>query len=372
MIVYADAAATTKLSKAAADVMQPLLFDQLYGNPSSSHFIGSVVRDGIESARKTIAECINAEPEEIYFTSGGSEADNWAMKMGYPYHRLVSSIEHHAILRCMEDKDDLFLPVSSSGIVTEIWSHSPYFSGIGFVSVMLANNEIGTIQPIKEIAALCQSRNILFHTDAVQAVGHIPVDVKDLGVDMLSASAHKFHGPKGVGFLYVRKDVPMVPLIYGGHQERGFRAGTENVPGIMGMAAALRDAVDHMPVNTKHIVAMRDKLIGGLLQIPGCILNGHIERRLPGIVNVCFDGVDGETLVALLSERGIMASSGSACMSGAREPSHVLMAIGRTEEQAKSALRLSIDETNTEEEIDYILKTIPDAVSYLRAIMPRP
>lgn len=369
MLVYADAAATTKLSKAAADVMQPLLFDQIYGNPSSSHFMGSVARDGIESARKTIAECINAEPEEIYFTSGGSEADNWAMKLGYPYHRLVSGIEHHAILNCMDARGDHFLPVSSSGIID---LSTGYFSGVGFCSVMLANNEIGTIQPIKEIATICHNRNILFHTDAVQAVGHIPVDVKDLGVDMLSASAHKFHGPKGVGFLYVRNGVPMVPLIYGGHQERGFRAGTENFPGIMGMAAALRDSVEHMPINTKHTVALRNKLIGGLLQIPGCILNGHIERRLPGIVNVCFDGVDGETLVALLSERGIMASSGSACMSGDREPSHVLMAIGRTEEQAKSALRLSIDETNTEEEIDYILKTIPDAVSYLRAIMPRP
>ena len=374
MLVYADAAATTRMSKAAMEIMLPY-FRDFYGNPSSSHFVGSKSAEALAYARAQIASCINAEPEEIYFTSGGTEADNWAYRNGVYYtveHCNVdvrfasSSIEHQAMLQTSP-----LIPVNEDGIVDIRDVDIMEDTGGGFVSVMLANNEIGTIQPIAEIADICRHRQIMSHTDAVQAVGHIPVDVKALGVDMLSASAHKFHGPKGVGFLYVRKGVPMLPILFGGGQERGMRSGTENLPGIAGMAAALQEATQNLPITVPKVTAMRERLSEGLSKIPGSILNGANAPRLPGIVNFCFDGVDGETLVVLLSERGIMASSGSACNSGDREPSHVLMAIGRSEEQAKSALRLSIDETNTEEEIDYILKVVPECVSYLRKISPR-
>ena len=372
MLVYADAAATTRMSQAAMEIMLPY-FRDFYGNPSSSHFIGSKSAEALAYARAQIASCINAEPEEIYFTSGGTEANNWACEIGSccTLFAYKSEIEHHAVevakrflsvgvIHCnedgvIEDRDIDIIPRGRSA----------------FLSVMLANNEIGTVQPIREIAQKCREYDMLLHTDAVQAVGHIPVDVKALGVDMLSASAHKFHGPKGVGFLYVKKGVPMIPMLYGGGQERGMRSGTENLPGIAGMAAALQEATQNLPVTVPKVTAMRERLIEGLSKIPGAILNGHREKRLPGIVNFCFDGVDGETLVVLLSERGIMASSGSACHSGSRNPSHVLMAIGRSAEQAKSALRLSIDDTNTEEEIDYILKVVPECVSYLRTISPK-
>ena len=374
MLVYADAAATTRMSKAAMEIMLPY-FRDFYGNPSSSHFVGSKSAEALAYARAQIASCINAEPEEIYFTSGGTEADNWAYRNGVYYtveHCNVdvrfasSSIEHQAMLQTSP-----LIPVNEDGIVDIRDVDIMEDTGGGFVSVMLANNEIGTIQPIAEIADICRHRQIMSHTDAVQAVGHIPVDVKALGVDMLSASAHKFHGPKGVGFLYVRKGVPMLPILFGGGQERGMRSGTENLPGIAGMAAALQEATQNLPITVPKVTAMRERLSEGLSKIPGSILNGANAPRLPGIVNFCFDGVDGETLVVLLSERGIMASSGSACNSGDREPSHVLMAIGRSEEQAKSALRLSIDETNTEEEIDYILKVVPECVSYLRTVAPK-
>lgn len=371
MLVYADAAATTRMSQAAFEIMQPY-FRDFYGNPSSSHFVGSKSAEALAYARAQIASCINAEPEEIYFTSGGTEANNWANHIEFPFNRLISTIEHNSVINGMDALDDTFLDVKDDGLVRtpENWStYQP--SGVGLVSVMLANNEIGTIQPISEISQACRDLGVLFHTDAVQAVGHIPVDVKALGVDMLSASAHKFHGPKGVGFLYVRKGVPMAPMLFGGGQERGMRSGTENLPGIAGMAAALQEATQNLSITVPKVTAMRERLIEGLSKIQGAILNGHREKRLPGIVNFCFDGVDGETLVVLLSERGIMASSGSACHSGSRNPSHVLMAIGRSEEQAKSALRLSIDETNTEEEIDYILKVVPECVSYLRTISPK-
>ena len=369
MLVYADNAATTKLSNAAAEAMRPILFDTICGNPSSTHQIGQRSKALLEAARETIAECIGAEPDEIYFTSGGTEADNWAMQLGFPYHRLTSCIEHHAVLECMEDGDDTFLPVSRDGLagVPEHWD-TYALSGIGFVSVMLANNEIGTIQPVREIAKQCRGRNILFHTDAVQAVGHIPVDVKALGVDMLSASAHKFHGPNGVGFLYVRKGIYMSPFIYGGGQENGMRSGTENVPGIVGMAAALKHEIGIMPEVKAYISAMRDRLIDGLLEISGSHLNGARDYLLPGIVNIGFDGIIGESLVLLLSQKGICVSSGSACTSGNLAPSHVLTAMGQTEEQAKSAIRISLSRFNTPAEIDYILETVPQCVSFLRGV----
>lgn len=377
MIVYADNAATTRMSETALRIMQPY-FRDYYGNPSSSHLVGQKSAEALEYARAQIARCINAEPDEIYFTSGGTESDNWALYVGnysaidrcsYRTHGAYSSIEHHAVMRFAEYSTIL---ANENGIIEprEVESVCHENTDIGFVSVMLANNEIGTIQPIKEIAEVLYHKGIFLHTDAVQAVGHIPIDVKDLDVDMLSASAHKFHGPKGVGFLYIKNGLPVPPLIYGGGQERGKRSGTENLPGIAGMAAALEEATQKMSFNIPYVTALREKLIEGLWEIPGATLNGDRLNRLPGIVNFCFDGVDGETLVILLSERGIMASSGSACMTGSREPSHVLMAIGRTEQQAKSALRLSIDENNAEEEIDYILKVVPECVNYLRRVSP--
>lgn len=376
MLVYADAAATTRMSQAAFEIMQPYYRD-FYGNPSSSHFVGQKAAEALQYAREQIARCIHAEPEEIYFTSGGTEADNWAVYMGFDVifnttrkEMRASAIEHHALLNKLPLTSKK-IPVTEDGIVDVRDVDLAIGTTTGFVSIMLANNEIGTIQPIQEIAKTCAERNVLFHTDAVQAVGHIPVDVKALGVDMLSASAHKFHGTKGVGFLYVRDGIGMESMIKGGGQERGYRSGTENLPGIVGMAAALEEATSQMSVTIPRVTAMRERLIEGLAKIPGSILNGDRERRLPGIVNFCFDGVDGETLVVLLSERGIMASSGSACMTGSREPSHVLMSIGRDEEMAKSALRLSIDDTNTDEEIEYILKTVPSCVEYLRSISPR-
>lgn len=378
MFVYADAAATTRISRRVRRALN-VYHDSgiMYANPSSTHSCGQFARDEVENARMEIAKCINAEPEEIYFTSGGSEADNWAVQMGSQYFRGIaaSSIEHHAVLNSVCPYGHgwtVLLNPNEDGVIEPREIEIAPNPCPGFASIMTANNEIGTIQPIRELAYEAHKKGMLFHTDAVQAVGHIPVDVKVLGVDMLSASAHKFHGPKGVGFLYVNSAVSMEPMIYGGYQERGMRAGTENVPGILGMATALKEACENMDENTEKVLAMRKKLEDGILSdIPNVILNGAGAKRLPGIVNVCIDGCDGETLVVLLSERGIMASSGSACMSGDREPSHVLMAIGRTEDQAKSALRLSIDETNTMEEIDYILKTLPKVVSYLRMVTPQ-
>ena len=372
MLVYADAAATTRMSKAAMEIMLPY-FRDFYGNPSSSHFIGSKSAEALAYARAQIASCINAEPEEIYFTSGGTEANNWACEIGpcCTVFAYASNIEHHSVMLSNRFRSAGLISCNEDGVIEERDIDIIPRGRSSFISVMLANNEIGAVQPIRVLAASSRNEGNIFHTDAVQAVGHIPVDVKALGVDMLSASAHKFHGPKGVGFLYVRKGVPMLPMLYGGGQERGMRSGTENLPGIAGMAAALQEATQNLPITVPKVTAMREKLIEGLSKIPGAILNGANAPRLPGIVNFCFDGVDGETLVVLLSERGIMASSGSACNSGDRKPSHVLMAIGRSEDMAKSALRLSIDETNTEEEIDYILKVVPECVSYLRKISPR-
>ena len=376
MIVYADAAATTRISPAASRAMRDA--EGLYGNPSSTHFVGQKSREAIEIARAQIAGCINAHPNEIFFTSGGSESDNWAVYRGSVQHRgaAYSAIEHHAVSSavCFYSAWHNVLKPNDIGVIEPETIRNLPNPVAGFISVMTANNEIGTIQPISELAYEAHRSNAIFHTDAVQAVGHIPIDVKSMGVDMLSASAHKFHGPKGVGFLYVRGGTAILPYIIGGHQERNMRAGTENVQGIVGMAAALCDACARMPETMATVREMRQTLILGIMSsIPGAQYNGAPcqEDSLPGIVNFCFDGVDGETLVVLLSERGIMASSGSACMSGDREPSHVLTAIGRTDEQARSALRISIDETNTDEEIDYILKTLPVLVSYLRKASPK-
>lgn len=377
MFVYADAAATTRISRRVRRALN-VYYDSgvVYANPSSTHSCGQFARDEIENARAEIAKCINAEPEEIYFTSGGSEADNWAVRIGTitPRGIVFSSIEHHAVSKAAESVDTwkAIIHPNEDGVIEprdlEIASR-PY---PGLASIMLANNEIGTIQPIRELARVASGKGMRFHTDAVQAVGHIPVDVKELSVNMLSASAHKFHGPKGVGFLYVKSSCKIAPFIHGGHQERGMRAGTENVAGIVGMATALKEACENMTENTEKVLAMRKKLEDGILSdIPNVILNGAGAERLPGITNVCIDGCDGETMVVLLSERGIMASSGSACMSGDQKPSHVLKAIGRTDDQARSALRISIDETNTMEEIDYILKSLPKVVKYLRMVAPR-
>ena len=377
MLVYADTAATTQLSNAAAEAMRPILFDSLCGNPSSTHRFGQWASALLDTARMEIAECINAYPDEIYFTSGGTEADNWAVKIGdfnnYKNERhlsLVSEIEHKAVSYSadMVLKHVGHVPVNEDGVLEPRDLEMALGDNVGFVSVMLANNEIGTIQPVKELAGMHRNMSRLFHTDAVQAVGHIPVDVKELGVDMLSASAHKFHGPRGVGFLYVRRGVPMIPLIYGGGQEHGMRSGTENVPGIVGMAAALKESVVNMEENAERVTKMRDDLIDGLLDITGVSVNGLYADRLPGIVSVCVDGVLGESLVLMLSQKGINVSSGSACTSGDLSPSHVLKAIGKSDEEARSGLRISIDEYNSEKDITYILETVPKCISFLRGI----
>lgn len=368
MVVYADNAATTQLSAAAA--MRMVTAGTVnYGNPSSAHGEGKAAREMLEQARETIARCINAEPDEIFFTSGGTESNAWAVMMGGIHSRFgyASAVEHHSMTKPMGIAFHFLkkIPVDEDGAVDTRDIEISAWSG-AFASVMAANNEIGTIQPVEKLAAVCRRNGILFHTDAVQAVGHIPVDVKELGVDMLSASAHKFHGPKGVGFLYVRKGVVMYPFHQGGGQERGMRSGTENVPGIAGMAVALEEAVENMAANTERVTAMRDHLIDGLLEIPGTRLNGGKKNRLPGNVNVSFDAVDGNSLVLLLSQYGIAVSAGSACTTGDPEPSHVLLAIGCAEEQARGSIRISIDEYNNEKEIDYILQSIPECVSYLR------
>jgi cysteine desulfurase len=346
-----------------------------FGNPSSGHRWGIAARNVLEESRKIIARCINAEPDEIYFTSGGTESDNWAMMIGvcsaidrHSYRRsesAYSSIEHHAVLNaCVH----YTIPANEDGIIeprdVEDLCHNN--TDIGFVSVMLANNEIGTIQPIKEIAEVLYHKGIFLHTDAVQAVGHIPIDVKNLCVDMLSASAHKFNGPKGVGFLYLKKGMTVQPMILGGGQERGMRSGTENVAGIYGMAIALKESVYNMEKDMARVYAMRDRLIDGLMAIPGAKYNGCRDHCLPGIVNVSFPGIDGGTLAILLDARGIAVSTGSACTTGDLAPSHVLKAIGCTDEEAKGAIRISLDHYNTDEEIDYILKTIPECVAGLR------
>ena len=380
--IYVDNAATTRLSDTALKAMMPLMQD-IYGNPSSLHHIGQEAKEQLEAARRIVADCINApNPNEIYFTAGGSEADNQAIltaayngaKKGKK-HIISSKFEHHAVLHTLdklakEGFEIELLDVYSNGIVRVEDVKSAIRPDTALVTIMFANNEVGTIQPIAEIGAVCREAGVIFHTDAVQAVGHIPVDVQAMNIDMLSISAHKFHGPKGVGALYCKKGIPLQNLINGGAQERNKRAGTENTYAIAGFAAAIREAVDNLEKNGKYISALRDKLINGMKDIERCHLNGDINKRLPGTVNFSFEGIEGESLILLLDQKGICSSSGSACTSGSLDPSHVLLSMGVPIENAHGSLRLSLCEYNTEEEIDFILDTLHTVVPYLRSISP--
>lgn len=381
MTVYADNAATTQMSNSVLKAMMPLLTD-IYGNPSSLHSVGQIAKEHLEAARETVAECIGADPKEIYFTSGGSEADNQAIRSAAyigarkgKKHIISSKFEHHAVLHTLDAlKKEGFtvtlLDVYSNGIVKPEDVANAITEETCLVTIMTANNEIGTIQPIAEIGRICKEKGVLFHTDAVQAVGHIPVNVKDMNCDMLSVSAHKFHGPKGVGFLYARKGILLTNIIYGGAQERNKRAGTENMASIVGMATAIKDATDHLQENAEKVTAMRNRLIDGLKGIERSRINGDLEHHLPGTLNMCFEGIEGESLLLLLDAKGICASSGSACTSGSLDPSHVLLSIGVPVEIAHGSLRLSISEYNTMEQMDYIVKSVPEVVSYLRSISP--
>ena len=383
MQIYADNAATTKMSRTAIDAMLPYM-ETYYGNPSSLHSVGQKAAQALADARQTVADCLGCEPREIIFTSGGSEADNQALlsaamlgqKKGKK-HIISTNIEHHAILHSLRRLESLgfevtLLPVDEKGRITVEQVANAIRPDTCLVTVMYANNEIGTIEPIAEIGALCHEKGILFHTDAVQAAGHLHIDVKAQNIDLLSLSGHKFHGPKGVGALYTRRGIVLTNLIEGGAQERGKRAGTENIPAIVGMAAALKEACANLDENAKKVAALRDRLIAGLSQIPHCALNGDDNgaNRLPGNVNFCFEGIEGESLLLLLDAKGICASSGSACTSGSLDPSHVLLAIGRPHEVAHGSLRLSLCESNTAEEVDYMLAQIPGIVSYLRGMSP--
>ena len=380
-MIYADNAATTKMSKASIEEMN-FVINEVWGNPSSLYTHGQKAKELLEKSREEIAGLIGCEPREIVFTSGGSESDNQAIlsaaeigRKNGKMHIVSSAFEHHAVLHTLEKlKKEGFeitlLDVHNDGLVNPCELESAIKDDTCLVSIMFANNEIGTIQPIKEIGEICQKKNVIFHTDAVQAVGHIPINVKELKVDMLSASAHKFKGPKGVGFLYVKKGIKLKNLIEGGAQERGKRGGTENLPGIVAMATALKEAVAGIADNTPHITALRNKIIEGLNDIPHSILNGDIKNRLPGNINFCFEGIEGEALLLLLDDKGISASSGSACTSGSLDPSHVLLAIGRVHDIAHGSLRLSIDESITEEDADYIIKSVKEVVEYLRSFSP--
>lgn len=380
-MIYADNAATTKMSRVAIDAMLPYM-DKFYGNPSSLHSSGQEAAEALESAREAIADCLGCSPKEIIFTSGGSEADNQAIisaaKIGAKNgkkHIVSTAFEHHAVLHTLKklEKEGFeieLLPVGEFGNVTPRQVENAIREDTCLVTVMYTNNEIGSIMPISEIGEVCRKHKVTFHTDAVQAVGHLHIDVVKQNIDMLSLSAHKFHGPKGIGALYCRRGIPLVNLIEGGAQEGGKRAGTENIPAIMGMAAALKDACSKIDQNTAKLTALRDKLIEGLSKIPHSGLNGDKHNRLPGNVNFCFEGIEGESLLLLLDAKGICASSGSACTSGSLEPSHVLLAIGRPHEVAHGSLRISLCEENTEEEIDYIIKSTKEVVDTLRELSP--
>ena len=381
MFVYADNAATTSVSKTALDAMMPYLTDY-YGNPSSLYAFGQKAAEALTASRETIAALINADPKEIYFTSGGSEADNQAIisaaRVGArkgKKHIISTAFEHHAVLHTLnklekEGYDITLLDVHSDGVVTVEDVRNAIREYTCLVTIMFANNEIGTVQPIAEIGALCRELKIPFHTDAVQAAGHMPIDVKAMNIDMLSMSGHKFHAPKGVGVLFARKGMLLTNVIEGGAQERGKRAGTENVAGIVAMAAALKESCDDMEANTAKIIPMRDKLFAELSKIPHSKINGSLEHHVPGTVNMCFEGIEGESLLLMLDENGICASSGSACTSGSLDPSHVLLAIGLPHEVAHGSLRLSIGEYNTMEEIDHIIEVVPKVVQYLRNMSP--
>ncbi len=381
MSIYADHAATTAMSEAAIDAMTRCMREE-YGNPSSLYRIGQQAKETLEQAREEVASVINAQPREIYFTSGGSEADNQAIRSAAfagkkkgKTHIISSAFEHHAVLHTLnslklEGFDVTLLPVHENGIVLPEEVEAAIRPDTCLVTIMYANNEIGTIQPIWEIGAVCRAHQVLFHTDAVQAVGPLAIDVQAENIDYLSASSHKFHGPKGVGFLYARKGVPLTPLIDGGAQERGRRAGTENVPGIVGMASALKETVAERESENARLTVLRDRLIDGLSEIPHSALNGDAEKRLPGNVNFCFEGIEGESLLLLLDEKGISASSGSACTSGSLDPSHVLLAIGRIHDVAHGSLRLTLGRENTPEDVEYIISAVKDVVTYLRGFSP--
>ena len=381
MHVYADNAATTAMSQVAIDAMLPY-FNKVYGNPSSLHSIGQEAKEALDAARTTVAQCLGCEPREIIFTSGGSEADNQAILSAARFgarkgkkHIISTAFEHHAVLHTLnklekEGYEVTYLDVSKGHNITAQQVADAIREDTCLVTVMYANNEIGSILPIPEIGAVCKAKGVTFHTDAVQAVGHLHINVKEQNIDMLSLSGHKFHGPKGVGALYVRRGLPLVNVIEGGAQERGKRAGTENIAGICGMAAAMKDACDHIDENMPRVAAMRDRLIEGLSQIPHSALNGDAVNRLPGNVSFCFEGIEGESLLLLLDYKGVSASSGSACTSGSLDPSHVLLAIGRVHDVAHGSLRLSLSEYNTEEEVDHILKVVPEVVQYLRNMSP--
>ncbi len=381
MFVYADNAATTCVSKTALDAMMPYLTEQ-YGNPSSLYAFAQNAKEALEASRKTVADIIGAQPKEIYFTSGGSEADNQAIvsmaKVGAikgKKHLISTKFEHHAVLHTLkklekEGFEVTLLDVHEDGVVRLEDLEAAVREDTALVTVMFANNEIGTVQPIKEIGEFCRARKIPFHTDAVQAAGHMPINVQEMNVDLLSMSGHKFHAPKGVGVLYAKKGMPLFNIIEGGAQERGKRAGTENIPGIVALAAALKESVDNMEANTAKIIPMRDKLFTELSKIPHSKINGSLEHHVPGTVNMCFEGIEGESLLLLLDAKGVCASSGSACTSGSLDPSHVLLSLGLPHEVAHGSLRLSIGEYNTMEEIDHIIKVVPEVVSYLRDISP--
>jgi len=381
MFVYADNAATTQMSQVAINAMLPY-FDKVYGNPSSLHSVGQEAKEALDAARETVAACLGCEPREIIFTSGGSEADNQAIISAARFgarknkkHIISTAFEHHAVLHTLqklekEGYEVTYLDVSNGHNITAQQVADAIREDTCLVTVMYANNEIGSVLPIAEIGAICKAAGVPFHTDAVQAAGHLHINVKEQNIDMLSLSGHKFHGPKGVGALYVRRGFPLVNIIDGGAQERGKRAGTENIAAICGMAAALKDACDHMDENMPRVAAMRDRLIEGLSKIPHCALNGDAVNRLPGNVSFCFEGIEGESLLLLLDFKGVAASSGSACTSGSLDPSHVLLAIGRVHDVAHGSLRLSLSEYNTDEEVDHILKVVPEVVSHLRNMSP--
>lgn len=381
MRVYADNAATTQMTPEVLDAMYTCM-KETYGNPSSLHTVGQKAAEVLLDARERVAKCLGADPKEIIFTSGGSEADNQAIisaaKLGErkgKKHIISTAFEHHAVLHTLnklekEGFEITLLDVHENGLVTAEEVKNAIREDTALVTIMFANNEIGTIQPIKEIGAVCREAGVLFHTDAVQAAGHLAIDVVDMNIDMLSLSAHKFHGPKGVGVLYVKKGILLTNIIEGGAQERGKRAGTENIPGIVGMAKALELAVAKIPENAAYVSALRDKLIDGLQKIPHSKLNGDAKKRLPGNVNFCFEGIEGESLLLLLDAKGIEASSGSACTSGSLDPSHVLLALGLPHEVAHGSLRLSLSEMTTEEQVDYMLQEIPGVVEYLRNMSP--
>ena len=380
-MIYADNAATTKMCPAAIQAMAACM-EENYGNPSSLYAFGQQAREALEDARERIAACLGCTPREITFTSGGSEADNQAIfsaaKLGArkgKKHIISTAFEHHAVLHTLDTLkqqgfDITLLDVHENGVVTAQQVQDAIREDTCLVTVMFANNEIGTIQPIAEIGKVCRERGVLFHTDAVQAVGHIPVNVARQNIDMLSLSAHKFHGPKGIGVLYAKRGTPLDSLIHGGAQERGKRAGTENLPAIVGMAVALEQATANLDAYAAKLTPLRDRLIAGLDKIPYSELNGDREQRLPGTVNFCFEGIEGEALLLLLDDKGVCASSGSACTSGSLDPSHVLLAIGRPHEVAHGSLRLSLDDTITQDQVDYIIQAVTEVVRYLRSISP--